>query len=150
MLEQGIEVFLPKLAVDRKWKDRTKRVEEPLFRSYIFAHVTEHERLQVLQMKGIVRTLAFSGKLAEMSAEEMEQLRLTQADKSHLALMEQWFPPVGAMVQVKEGPFAGLKGEVLQQRGQAYVVIRIAALRQAVKVNVPVAWITYTEAPPTL
>lgn len=145
MLEQGIEVFLPKIAVDRKWKDRTKRVEEPLFRSYIFAHVTEQDRVRVLQMQGIVRTLAFGGKLAAMTADEIEQLRLTQADKSRLTLLEQWRPPVGAIIQVSDGPFAGLKGEVLQQRGHAYVVIRIAALRQAVKVNIPLAWVTSTE-----
>lgn len=146
MLEQDIEVFLPKVAVDRKWKDRTKRVEEPLFRSYIFAHVTERERVRVLQMQGIVRTLAFGGQLAEMTTDEITQLRLTQADTSRLALMEQWRPPVGATIEVVEGPFAGLKGEVLQQRGQAYLVIRISALRQAVKVNVPLAWVKSTSA----
>ncbi len=94
-----------------------------------------------------MRTLAFGGKLATMTDDEIAQLRLTQADKSQLMIMDQWRPPVGATIQVTEGPFAGLKGEVLQQRGQAYVVIRIAALRQAVKVNVPLAWTTATEQP---
>ena len=147
MLEQEIEVFLPKITTRKKWKDRTKAVSEPLFRSYIFAHVDERERVEVLQMKGIVKSLAFGGKVAEMTAEEIEQLKITQQDTEKLGLLAEWMPAVGNHVLVTEGPMKGLKGEVLQQRGQSYVVIRIEALRQAVKVNVPHAWIQLQDAP---
>lgn len=147
MLEQDIEVFLPKITTKRKWKDRTKAVSEPLFRSYIFAHVDERARVDVLQMKGIVRSLAFGGKVAEMTTEEIEQLKITQQDPERLGLLAEWMPAIGTQVLVTEGPMKGLKGEVLQQRGQSYIIIRIEALRQAVKVNVPLEWIKSLESP---
>lgn len=139
--ELGIEVFLPVMVVRRKWSDRTKTVQEPLFRSYIFAHVDEKERLQVLQVKGIVQTLSFGGKLASISDDEIASLKLTQEDPERLSLLTRWTPAIGNSVVVTEGPMSGLEGEVLQHRGQSYVVIRINALRQAVKINVPIEWI---------
>ena len=141
LLEQQIEVLLPKVIVRRQWKDRKKAVTEPLFRSYIFAHVDEKERLEVLKVKGIVKSLMFGGRLAEMTLEEIEKLKITQQDPAKLGLADQWLPAVGKTVLVTEGPMKGLSGEVLQHRGQSYVVVRIEALRQAVKVNVPAEWI---------
>ena len=35
--------------------------------------------------------------------------------------------------------------EVLQHRGQSYVVVRLEALRQSVKVNVPIEWVSAVE-----
>ncbi len=138
--ELGVEVFLPKITIKRQWKDRKKAVIEPLFKSYIFASVTERERLDVLQIKGIVKSVAFGGNLAEMTVENIEQLKLTQNDPEKLGLLSHWIPEIGKQILVTEGPMKGLKGEVLQHRGQSYVVIRIEALRQAVKVNVPIEW----------
>ena len=138
--EQQIEVLLPKVIVRRQWKDRTKAVSEPLFRSYIFAHVDERERLEVLKVQGIVKSLMFGGRLAEMTVDEIEQLKITQEDPGKIGV-SQWMPTVGKRVLVTEGPMKGLSGEVLQHRGQSYVVVRVQALRQAVKVNVPTEWI---------
>ena len=145
MRELGLEVFLPRVTVSRQWKDRMKQVSEPLFKSYIFGRVTERERLEALQIKGIVRSLVFGGQLAEMTPGEIEQLKLTQQDPARLGLMEHWMPGVGRQVQVTRGPMKGLKGEVLQHRGQSYVVVRLEALRQSVKVNVPIEWVSAVE-----
>ena len=44
-------------------------------------------------------------------------------------------------VRVVEGPLEGLTGEVIEQRGQVYVLVRIEAIRQVVKINVPASWV---------
>lgn len=144
LLEQAVDVFLPKIATIRKWKDRKKKVEEALFRSYIFANVDEKDRLYVLQTPGIVRCVAFGGKLAEMTTDEIEQLKITRKDPEQLALFGPWIPPVGKAVTVTEGPMQGLSGEVIQHRGQTHVIVRIETLKQAVKVNVPIEWVCET------
>lgn len=139
--EQCLEVFLPKCEEIRQWKDRKKKVIEPLFRNYIFAHVHEGERLQVLQTRGIVRCVSFSGRLAEVSNDEIAQLRLAQEDPKRLSLLGHWVPEIGQPVVVTEGPLKGLRGEVLEHRGQSYVVVRVHAIRQMVKINVPSGWL---------
>ena len=37
----GVESFLPLITKIKQWSDRKKKVEEPLFRSYIFVHITD-------------------------------------------------------------------------------------------------------------
>ena len=142
--ELQIKVLLPKCVVVRQWKDRKKKVTEPLFRNYIFACVDELERLRVLQTQGIVRCVAFGQHLAEISEEEIEQLKIAQNDPRRLALGH-WVPEIGKHVTVVEGPLRGLSGEVLEHRGQTYVIVRIYAIRQAVKINVPSAWLRASE-----
>lgn len=139
--EQHIEAFLPKYTAVRQWKDRKKKVTEPLFRNYVFAHVDDIERLRALQTQGIVRCVAFGGKIAEVDPEEIEQLKILQGDLEGLSAVSYPQFQIGEQVAVKAGPMAGLRGEIIEYRGQQYVVVRVHAIRQAVRVHVQAQWI---------
>lgn len=142
LLDANIEAYLPKHTVVRQWSDRKKKVVEPLFRNYIFAHVDERQRLQVLQTDGIVRCVAFQGKPAVVREEEIEQLRLALEKGDGFAVVDYVpRPKIGEKVVVTEGPMRGLRGEVQEHRGQTHVLVAIPAIRQALKVNVPAAWV---------
>lgn len=144
--EGGIEVYLPKHTVVRQWSDRKKKVVEPLFRNYIFARVDERDRLRVLQTDGIVRCVAFQGKPAMVRDEEIEQIRLAVDSGGDFAVVDYVpRPKVGATVVVTEGPLSGLRGEVHEHRGQTNVLVVISAIRQALRVNVPGAWVQKVE-----
>ena len=41
--DMGIESFLPLITRIKQWSDRKKKVEEPLFRSYIFVNITSSD-----------------------------------------------------------------------------------------------------------
>lgn len=142
-LDDGrIEVFLPKHTVVRQWSDRKKKVVEPLFRNYIFARVDEKERLRVLQTDGIVRCVSFQGTPAEVRDDEIEQIRRAIEHGGDFAVVDYVpRPDVGSKVVVTEGPLRGLKGEVREHRGQTNVLVAITAIRQALRVNVPAAWV---------
>ncbi len=141
LIERRIDVFLPKRVVRRQWKDRKKKVVEPLFRNYIFAHVDEAERLRVLQTQGIVRCVSFGGAVAEVPADEVSQIKLTQKEPERLDVVDFPLPPPGAEVLVETGPLEGLRGEVIEHRGQAYLVVRIHAIQQALRINLPAEWV---------
>lgn len=147
LLASRLDVFLPKRIVVRQWKDRRMKVEEPLFQSYIFAHVDERERIRVLQVPGIVRCLAFGGALAALSDAEVEQLKIAQNDPERLVATGASLPVPGTPVTVEVGPLRGLRGEVVEHRGQTHVVIHIAALRQAVRVRIAAAWLRTADRP---
>src|SRR5437588_4315475 len=55
-----IEHFLPLYQTARRWKDRTKLIQAPLFPSYIFVRIDMRDRLQVLNTPGVVRLVGFS------------------------------------------------------------------------------------------
>ena len=44
--EKKIESYCPLNKVRKKWSDRMKTVEEPLFKSYVFARVNDEEQTQ--------------------------------------------------------------------------------------------------------
>lgn len=139
--ERHIEVFLPTREVVRQWKDRKKKVIEPLFKNYIFAWVNERERVQVLQTDGVVRCVSFGGRPARVSEEEIEQIKIAQRDGSRLAVVDIPRPAPGEKVTVVEGPLRGLRGEVTDHRGEMHLLIMIPSIRQALRVNVPAAWV---------
>ena len=141
LAKKGVEVFLPTCEVQSVWKDRVKMISEPLFPNYIFARVDECQRLDVLKTQGIVRCLTFGSKLAEVTGEEIEQLMITQRDPSQVANVVAWVHSVGEQVEVTAGPFTGLRGVVLEQRGRIHVLIRIHAIRQAIKISIQQSWL---------
>ena len=48
----GIESFLPLITRVKQWSDRKKKVEEPLFRSYLFVNITLSDYYKVLNTAG--------------------------------------------------------------------------------------------------
>lgn len=142
LYNRHIDVFLPKYTVVRQWSDRKKKVVEPLFRNYIFARVTERDRLRVLQTDGIVRCVTFNGKPAVVSDEEIESVRLAISSEGEFAVVD--FvprPKPGSKVVVIEGPMQGLRGEVEEHRGQTHLLVSVVAVRQALRINVPAQWV---------
>jgi len=139
--ERGIDVLLPKRIVIRQWKDRKKKVIEPLFPNYIFAHVDEGDRLRVLQTDGIVRTVSFGKNFAEISNEEIENIKISQNDPSRLEPFYGPLPARGEKVIIEEGPMRGLQGEIISHRGKTHVVIAVESIRQYVRVNIPASWV---------
>ncbi|HMI01426.1 MAG TPA: UpxY family transcription antiterminator [Pedobacter sp.] len=53
LIQKGIHAYCPLVRSKRKWADRMKTVEIPLFSSYIFVHVNLKEELEVLQAMAV-------------------------------------------------------------------------------------------------
>jgi transcription antitermination factor NusG len=52
--EKKIEAYCPLNKVRKKWSDRIKTVEEPLFKSYVFVRVTEEQQVNVRMTNGVI------------------------------------------------------------------------------------------------
>jgi transcription antitermination factor NusG len=143
LAERRIDVLVPKKREARQWSDRTKEVEVPLFRNYLFARVDETDRLRVLRTSGVVRCVHFHGEPARVRGETIEQLKKTQRAPDRLSVVD-LRPQRGERVTITDGPesLRGLTGEVQEHRGQTAVLVRVDAIRQAVKVEVPGDWVT--------
>jgi len=141
LTEAGHEVFLPLRSTLRQWSDRKKRVEEPLFPGYLFAHVDERGRLAVLRDDGVVKSVAFGGQLAVVSEEEVEQLKRLQAVPENLDAITRQAFPVGAEVYVTRGPIKGVRGRVLDHPKKSYLLVEVPSIRQAIRVHVPADWV---------
>src|SRR5579864_9375464 len=75
MSARKMENFLPLYASVRRWKDRRVTLEMPLFPGYVFVRMALRDRLQVLQVPGVVKLVGFHGLPTELPEKEIEALR---------------------------------------------------------------------------
>jgi len=73
--EKGIETYLPLRKTIRQWSDRKKKIEVPLFTSYLFVYVDlVHEKYPVLETNGVVAFVKHLGKEAVVRDREIEAI----------------------------------------------------------------------------
>ena len=75
LAEKGFESYCPLNKVKRKWSDRIKVVEEPLFKSYVFVKVAEKERTEVRMTSGAINFVYWNGKPAVIKEKEINAIR---------------------------------------------------------------------------
>ncbi len=136
---RGVEAYLPLLAQVRQWTDRTKRVDFPVFPGYVFAHFGPDQIHQVLLTPGVVTIVRSDGAPAPVREDELESVRilLACANAGHPPPELVEFLELGQEVLVREGPFSGVRGVVVEDRGRARVVVRLRALKRALSVELP-------------
>jgi transcription antitermination factor NusG len=137
-LEQRcVASFLPLYTTVRRWKDRRKRLELPLFPGYVFVRVALVDRLRVLQIPSVVRLVGFNGHPSPLPDEEMEGLKNSLAcdvrAKPHPFLTE------GRRVRIKSGPLEGREGILMRRKGSLRVVLSIELIQRSIVVDVDVA-----------
>ncbi len=73
--EKGIESYCPLNKVRRKWSDRVKVVEEPLFKSYVFVKVNDEDRATVRMTVGAINFVYWQGKPAVIKEKEITAIK---------------------------------------------------------------------------
>ncbi len=135
----GVESYLPLIEQVRQWSDRTKRVAFPLFPGYVFARFDLRKTYEVLNTPGIVTIVRANGYPTPVRDEELEAVRILATGVNTGQGMPELVETVtvGQEVIATEGVFAGVRGVLLEERGQTRVVVRLSVLCQAVSVELP-------------
>ncbi len=117
LTDKGFESYCPLNKVRRKWSDRIKLVEEPLFKSYVFVKVAEAERAEIRLTTGIVNFLYWNGKPAVVKEREINTIKrfLNEHENVEVAAMDM---SVNKRVRIMKGIFMDQEGEILEIRGK--------------------------------
>jgi len=75
LAEKGLENYCPLNKVRKKWSDRMKTVEEPLFKSYVFVKVSEDEQTKVRMVNGVINFVYWLGKPAIVKEKEIGAIK---------------------------------------------------------------------------
>jgi transcription antitermination factor NusG len=75
LLQKGVESYCPLNKVRRKWSDRIKMIEEPLFKSYVFVKIEEEARTGVRMTDGVVNFVYWNGKPAVIREKEIQTIK---------------------------------------------------------------------------
>ncbi|HEY0677957.1 MAG TPA: UpxY family transcription antiterminator [Chitinophagaceae bacterium] len=73
--ENGLVCYCPLNKVRKRWSDRIKLVEEPLFKSYVFVRVGEEEHLRVRMITGVLNFVYWNGRPAIVKEKEIDTIR---------------------------------------------------------------------------
>jgi transcription antitermination factor NusG len=133
----GFEAYLPVVEEKRQWADRKKTVAFPLFPGYLFARFCLTELHEVLGLPGVASVLRPNGYPTPVRDDDLASLRrFVEGVKETGALPSPCdFLERGRDVVVVSGPFEGMRGVMVEERGRARVVVRIGVLRQATSVQ---------------
>ena len=118
----GIECYCPLITVVRQWSDRKKKIEVPLFNSYVFVHLAESDRNLVFNSAGAVRYLFWLGKPAIVKEEEIDVIKqwLHAPDAYDVSLTT---VQVGDSIEVESGPFSKQKAIVQEVNKTHYILV---------------------------
>jgi len=75
LFKKGLEVYCPLNRMRKKWSDRVKWVEEPLFKSYVFIRAVEDELPMVRLISGVLNFVYWLGKPAIVKDRDIELIR---------------------------------------------------------------------------
>ena len=123
LTEQGVENYCPLNKVRRKWSDRVKIVEEPLFKSYVFVRVNEKDRTSIRMTPGVINFVYWNGKPALIKDKEIEAIRQFLNDYENVEVMPISIK-LNQRVKITKGPFMDMEGKVIEvSKKTARVVI---------------------------
>jgi transcription elongation factor/antiterminator RfaH len=137
LVEKQYETFLPLIVQTRKWKDRKKKVESPLFSSYLFCNFEYKYRFDVLQTRSIIKIVNFAGEPAVVPDWQIESLRQMLEFPETLRLEN--YLSQGDLVEVTDGPMRGLRGTVTKQKNEERLILTIDGIMQTVSVEIDTA-----------
>jgi transcription antitermination factor NusG len=136
---RGYEPLLPLYKSQRRWSDRSKEIELPLFPGYVICKFNPLNRLPILSIPGIVHVVGIGR--TPVPIDESEIAAIQAAVKSGLPSQPWPFLQVGQRVRIEYGPLCGLEGILLDFRGRQRLVISVTLLQRSVAVQVDGAWV---------
>ena len=142
LLRKGINSWCPLQRVEKKWSDRKKIIDEPLFRSYVFVHINDEERLNVLQTEGVLNFVLYLGKPAVIKDEEIALIKSYLLDKEAVISVQslQGFRENDKVI-ISQGVFMDNTGTVVRA-GNKKLYVRLESLGQLMVVEFPAAFVS--------
>lgn len=128
LTDKGIESYCPLNKVKRKWSDRMKTVEEPLFKSYVFVKVTDDDRTKVRLTNGVVNFVYWNGKPAIIREKEIQTIKRFLDEHESVQVRPMEFA-INQQVLITSGTFMDKRAVVVDVRRKE-VKVAIESLGQ--------------------
>jgi len=139
LTQKGLTSFLPCYATRRRWSDRMKVIEHPLFPGYVFCRFDPRNWLPVVRTPGVVQILGNERSFTPIEEQEMESVRRLVA--SGIPPMAHVFLRIGQRVYIERGPLRGVEGILVADKGGFRLVVSLTLLQRSVAVEVDAEWV---------
>lgn len=133
----GIESYVPLRTEKRRWSDRIKTISSPMINGYVFVRVNEKERDIVFKAQGVLNYVRYNK--GDATVREIEITALKSIEQKGYYVEGAFSQPLqkGDDVEIKYGPFKGLRGTVKAVSGENIYRISIESIGYSLTVKVP-------------
>lgn len=130
LVKKSIEVFLPKIQVRSKRRDRKAMIRIPLFPGYLFvkSDLNPYEHLEIVKTVGAVRLIGNKDGPIPVPSDTIKSLEIMVGGNNTVITGTRF--KKGDRVVVVYGPFTGVIGTFVRYRGKGRVIVNIEALGQ--------------------
>ncbi|MBW2248730.1 MAG: UpxY family transcription antiterminator [Deltaproteobacteria bacterium] len=130
LVKKSIEVFLPKIQVRSKRRDRKAMIRVPLFPGYLFvkSDLNPYKHLEIVKTVGAVRLIGNKDGPIPVPSETIKSLEIMIGGNNTVITGSRF--KKGDRVVVVYGPFTGVTGTFVRYRGKGRVIVNIEALGQ--------------------
>jgi transcription antitermination factor NusG len=136
---KGYEWFLPLCKTRRRWSDRVKQVDSPLFPGYLFCRFNPNDRLPILKTPGVTQIVGCNRIPIAVDEAEIDSIR--SVVDAGLASQPCAFLPVGTKVRIEEGALRGIEGILTEVKGKRRLVLSVTLLQRSVAVELDQAMV---------
>jgi len=136
LINKSMEVFLPKVQVRSKRRDRKAMITVPLFPGYLFVKtdLSPQNHLEIVKTTGAVRLIGTKDGPVTVPRTAIESLKIMVEGNNQVSTGYRL--KKGDPVIVIAGPLTGVSGIFVRYRGQERVVVNIEALGQYASIEV--------------
>jgi transcription antitermination factor NusG len=135
----GYEEFLPLHECRKRWSDRIKVVQTPLFPGYLFCRLDPQNRLPILKTPGVIQIVGYNRQPIPVDDEEVKSI---QTLVSSGIPNQPWpFLKAGERVRIEAGPLHGLEGILVEFKGNHRLILSVSLLQRSVAVEMDAAFV---------
>jgi len=135
----GFNCFLPLYESRRRWSDRVREVELPLFPGYLFTTFDPVGRVAVLKTPSVIRIVGIGYEPIPIDDREIAALQAVVS--SGVRALPHPFLQVGKRVRVDGGAFSGAEGIITNLRKPNQVILSVTLLQRSIIVEIDSAWV---------
>jgi transcription termination/antitermination protein NusG len=131
---KGYEWFLPMYKCRKRWSDRVKETELPLFPGYLFCRFNPQNRLPILKTPGVTQIVGYNHTPVAVDENEIEAVRALVT--SGVPNFPCAYLEVGSRVRIESGALRGIEGILTELKGKRRLVLSVTLLQRSVAVEI--------------
>lgn len=138
--EMGVHAYLPLISKMKQWSDRKKKVDEPLFKSYVFVFSNAKEYIPILNVYGVLKFVTFEREAVVVPENQILAIKkfVEEYDRGEEYKMRNTDElKEGQMVRIITGPMKGLKGRLESIENKRHLIVYIDVVGQYIPVHLP-------------
>ena len=135
--ELGVEHLLPLTKILREYKSQKRRVIVPMFPGYLFLNVQPGKRHHITNLNGVYSFVKIGQEFQKVQDWEIDNIRILASNMDNYRdLQVEKYIQRGSLIEVKDGPFCGMRGIVTNNNGNR-ILVSLDSIRTAISISVP-------------